>query len=730
MRKLSNLRKSIYRVYVWVLIVTLVSMFTSVLFSYSHLKKVNKQANTRLFESINNNIEQTISDVASIYSFIINSTDTDAILKVDNYKDYFNIPNAHNFSKYLNVERTSDVTAYIYIEKTDTVIAHDGVYRSDYYYKTIAQHYNISYDEWINGITNDSYFLLDGKNRTDSVQYNMTYENGNTLHLGAIINSEHILDTKTDKEWYSDCNVYITDEHGKTILELNATKNDSKKDMYTSKIVLFITKANLVIEYPSTEFLSPIKDYLKIIFILSLIFIVLNLMLLLFSAKKNYKPIEDIVSKLGMDKDSQFEDIGEKINSLLKERELNLNISKEIAAIKKEKEIEDVILCIIKSRTKEYISSKITNDNIINVNSQFCLFSIEFNKIHELFPDSEISDKERFIELALILDNISREIFEEKEYICRVFSIDEKIVGIVSGKSKDTICVDDVKFLLDVLVVKMQKHFSFPITYVLTKKYNDIMTLSNSYMELNYLIQYKKIFKIEDSLFSEDIERNFSTKIKDIFDHETERKFINNISNGNIENSIFILDTIFDRIKKSNLTKIQMKLIISDVTSSFYKITSDYFETENNSFDVLLNGIHFEQDIDESYNQLYSLIHEICKNQFDKNASATKRRKAEECLQYLKHNYADSNLNLNTMSFVLGMDSGYLSRLFKEATGSSFSEYLTSLRIEHAKKALRNTNASINVISTESGFANLRTFNRVFKKQEGLTPMEFRKSAF
>ncbi|MDF2926445.1 MAG: hypothetical protein K0R57_5359 [Paenibacillaceae bacterium] len=69
----------------------------------------------------------------------------------------------------------------------------------------------------------------------------------------------------------------------------------------------------------------------------------------------------------------------------------------------------------------------------------------------------------------------------------------------------------------------------------------------------------------------------------------------------------------------------------------------------------------------------------------------------------------------------------YFSSMFKKATGKSFIQYLTDLRIEKAKLLLLTTDQKTFEIAEAIGLENYRSFNRVFKKETGLTPSDFRR---
>jgi AraC-like DNA-binding protein/ligand-binding sensor protein len=65
---------------------------------------------------------------------------------------------------------------------------------------------------------------------------------------------------------------------------------------------------------------------------------------------------------------------------------------------------------------------------------------------------------------------------------------------------------------------------------------------------------------------------------------------------------------------------------------------------------------------------------------------------------------------------------GHLSRMFHHATGLTFREYLTQVRIEHAKSLLLHSSKSVTEIAYESGFQSLSQFHRVFRKVYGSSP--------
>jgi two-component system response regulator YesN len=73
------------------------------------------------------------------------------------------------------------------------------------------------------------------------------------------------------------------------------------------------------------------------------------------------------------------------------------------------------------------------------------------------------------------------------------------------------------------------------------------------------------------------------------------------------------------------------------------------------------------------------------------------------------------------------VNKSYLSAIFKQEMGRSFTERLTLLRIREAKKLLKDTALNLTNIAYQCGFSDQSYFSKVFRKVEGLTPKEYRK---
>lgn len=112
--------------------------------------------------------------------------------------------------------------------------------------------------------------------------------------------------------------------------------------------------------------------------------------------------------------------------------------------------------------------------------------------------------------------------------------------------------------------------------------------------------------------------------------------------------------------------------------------------------------------------------------QLSRESEARLKRPIRQAIEYIDNNYAKP-LNLESVAGIVFLSPHYFSNLFVREVGSTFSEYLNHVRINAAKRYLRNTNMTINEIAESVGYADARYFSKVFIKDTGIKPKDYRK---
>lgn len=100
-------------------------------------------------------------------------------------------------------------------------------------------------------------------------------------------------------------------------------------------------------------------------------------------------------------------------------------------------------------------------------------------------------------------------------------------------------------------------------------------------------------------------------------------------------------------------------------------------------------------------------------------------RKLNGLLDFIDGHYMEE-LDLTEIAAEMGFSKYHFSRLFKQYTDFTFCDYIANRRIRAAQALLAVPDLSITEVALESGFLSISTFNRLFKKQTGCTPSEYR----
>ena len=98
----------------------------------------------------------------------------------------------------------------------------------------------------------------------------------------------------------------------------------------------------------------------------------------------------------------------------------------------------------------------------------------------------------------------------------------------------------------------------------------------------------------------------------------------------------------------------------------------------------------------------------------------------KEMISYIQQNFKEK-ISLKEFGELFHLSEKYISRYFKEHFHITLSQYITHLRLEHAKQLLQDTDTPVTEIAMQSGYQNVSYFIRSFKKTYGVSPLKYKK---
>ncbi len=167
------------------------------------------------------------------------------------------------------------------------------------------------------------------------------------------------------------------------------------------------------------------------------------------------------------------------------------------------------------------------------------------------------------------------------------------------------------------------------------------------------------------------------------------------------------------------------KMIVQDICVNVLKIYS-FYDRKIEGLEIMGRTIEAVQGATgiEQLRQAILILNDECKAKMNYIQYS---QLIQDALIYIKSNYKDE-ITLQSVADFLAVNSSYLSRLLKKEVEKTFSDLVLEERMEMAKVLLKNPRMRLNEIANEIGYKEYAYFYQVFRKSQGLTPMEYRNS--
>ena len=201
---------------------------------------------------------------------------------------------------------------------------------------------------------------------------------------------------------------------------------------------------------------------------------------------------------------------------------------------------------------------------------------------------------------------------------------------------------------------------------------------------------------------------------------EAERMIIEKNSDG-LKTMVFSqLDMI---IRQAGKNPVSIYYGIQELLAPFYSHSApDKFIKELEKMESNLGRMKDFRGIRKAFDEIIKVLDEHQKQMENQIAVSA----VEQVISYINSNYT-SIISLTDVAEKVGLNANYLSKLFRQTEGITFKDYLTGVRLNAAKRYLKESNYKLQDIADRTGYADVKNFIKMFKKQVGISPNEYRK---
>lgn len=195
-----------------------------------------------------------------------------------------------------------------------------------------------------------------------------------------------------------------------------------------------------------------------------------------------------------------------------------------------------------------------------------------------------------------------------------------------------------------------------------------------------------------------------------------------------------MLHELYDKMGQYSFTRMMVDAVNSELVYRGAEVLARFeigLDSLHNEFPY---GVLFELDQAHSRRACMSILQTyfllLNHSVMEKKQSAGSSRLSRRIVEYIDTNYTNPDFSASLLETEFNVTSAHISRIFKDYTGMTVQNYLTRLRINHAKELLMmQDHLSQQQIAGMVGYASLQTFMRAFKKETGMSPGVYRQQS-
>ena len=720
-------------------------------------------------------VDGKLKELENIANSIVFDTDVKAVMS----SQILYTPDVHYKSREIQAELSQYILSneiidkiYLYYAGANFLLSNNSFYREEsIIYDVVYRNLRLSADEWQDFTQNDTYreYVIkstqdaNGQIQTNTFLSQAVYGGDMKAPAGRLIiliNEDKLNDLIYNMKWSSNGLSAVIDGGNNFIgnKSIGALPAFLEYDNLTGAQDLFYEELNdekVVVSHahsdvndweyisaiPTNIYLEKVQRIKTILYIYVAICLLIGFLIAYIIAKRNYDPLKRLIS-IFENNQSGAPDAGQNEFSYLENSLRDLLDEQANYRKKIDQQYETLrnnfINRLLKGRIRNInlLKSACETYDIVFKSSSFIVmtFSIEDHKA--LFFNEKMEDDDDTVNLIYFIINAVKEEFNDKNHYVYPVEIDRMMSCIVSLGSADardreySLVKEELTQAADKIRTVLNDRFGIILSIGISEVCVGEMNIHAAYAQTLEIIEYKAIIGDFNSIthFSE-IASVEEGGLGDSGFLEKEKQFTNCILAEDYKGARDILEDliandILENTKSIQMIKCRTFGLINSLINAIGEISITMDERFFEELDPV-NRLLTSNSIAELQIQV-KIIFEKLNEYYSGREEETSLGRLKEIEDYVKDNYVDTELSITVLSDKFQMSPSYLSRKFKNYTGTGLLHYIHKMRIDNAKILMKDKRLSIKDIAEKVGYYNNVAMNRAFKKYEGITPGKFR----
>ena len=687
-----------------------------------------------------------------------------SITKIRNATDYDTTP---KFSYYLlTKEVATDLISFgiedpyfLYFPATDAMVSNAYYGQSHRYYELRLEPFGISYEEWM-GILAQDYATTQvfKPEQSDDTNYlilvrplNINSTKGNKVNAVMLVDLDELIQVS---DWLNKDTLCIVDRNHNKIIS-NAELPDPVIQAVLDRIAAvgsrkIITAEHMVVDghyiaiissdYENWDlavimqertFASRILDVQKLILVVMLVYLVLTALVISNTAVKRYGKLRRVVNVLAKENHTPPELMTDAYAYI------DSNVQKLVQA---NVENADLIARQQDAIARELFHSIMTSTNAsadvdlehlekagFPVRPDQTYYLLAYRLDERNWANEPNPEKTREMEW-FILKNVTEETLSDKELHDLCFREGETQIYIVWSDAQGTQTLGNIEWAWRYCQTFLAQHFDFAYTVAISEEHSGVDGVNKAYREIRQVYHYQR--KQKDPATVHYSQLNLlpgETMVQ--YPGEADNRLTLAVRSGDEASACAEIHKVMERNAQNYLSPAAMQFLASKMMASIVRgaeeMAGDAAIVESQNQVMEAAGREEQEQIERS---LCNLAKVVCEKLGKRNRQVQEDEKGQLYIKikdYIDENYPDPGLNVNSVSEYFGKQPSFVSRYFKEMSGTNLTQYIHKIRLQYVKEKLLRGDR-LEDIALSCGFGSQRSFLRIFKQYEGVTPSQYK----
>ncbi|RCW72007.1 helix-turn-helix domain-containing protein [Saliterribacillus persicus] len=486
---------------------------------------------------------------------------------------------------------------------------------------------------------------------------------------------------------------------------------------------------------PISSITSPIVTISKVILIASFSLILIAFIMTWFASNKLYRPVKKLISTFANETDrssvfikkkqvDEFEMIRNHFTALTDEREhLQSRLAKQMPQLR-QNFLTQLTKGYLYDHSEEDLRKRMENYGWKVEEHQFQLIDVQLTGIYETNLSLEKDESLLTFAIANIMDDLGEEFFDQYS-VLNYYDLSAGMF-LLFPKEDESLSYNLYTFS-ERLTRLINEIFLLKATITISPAVSEVKQVASLFEEVGRGKRYREFDNQNQIIHLSDIEAQDKNS-NWVYPFELEKEIIQSLRRGKINESEALIRRFFNDLIDKDNKEMNIHISIIQLFSSI-------------QHEILHSGIdphtlYKERDMYHELSQIRErewiirfLIDEVIKpyvELVENSMNIEMKKLVDKVTLYLHENYME-DISLDNCADISNTTSYTLSKAFKKILGINFIDYLTDIRINKAKELLLNSDLKINEIAEKVGYRH-SYFNRIFKKEVGVPPSQFRKS--